>query len=114
MRKNVLLLLCALLVFALVGCSATAPADQEARQADAAADSETLSLSGAQTPAQDEDAPLRAMILSLSDGEALLITQDTEMPFTSPNTRSSVAWTARRSPWRTSPPATSWTSTATA
>ena len=84
MRKNVLLLLCALLVFALVGCSATAPADQEARQADAAADSETLSLSGARTPAQDEDAPLRAMILSLSDGEALLITQDTEMPFLSP------------------------------
>ena len=84
MRKNVLLLLCALLVFALVGCSATAPADQEARKADAAADSETLSLSGAQTPAQDEDAPLRAMILSLSDGEALLVTQDTEMPFTSP------------------------------
>lgn len=84
MRKNVLLLLCALLVFALVGCSATAPVDQEARQADAAADSETLSLSGAQTPAQDEDAPLRAMILSLSDGEALLVAQDTEMPFTSP------------------------------
>ena len=54
MRKNVLLLLCALLVFALVGCSATAPVDQEARQADAAADSETLSLSGAQTPAQGE------------------------------------------------------------
>lgn len=84
MRKNVLLLLCALLVFALVGCSATAPVDQEARQADAAGDSETLSLSGAQTPAQDEDAPLRAMILSLSDGEALLVAQDTEMPFTSP------------------------------
>ena len=84
MRKNVLLLLCALLVFALAGCSATAPVDQKARQADAVADSETLSLSGAQTPAQDEDAPLRAMILSLSDEEALLVTQDTEMPFLSP------------------------------